>query len=300
VEWARLRGAPLTEIAGRTALVTGGGSGIGRALSMALAAEGASVVVVDILGDRAIAVAQEILDAGGTATGILCDVSDRSSLMQLRTATTELFGPVSLLFANAGISIPLRPLWEASTDDIDWIFSVNLLGVVYCLETFVPQMVAGKDGHIIATSSSQALIPEAMSLNSAYTSAKTGLIGLMQNLRLDLMDSGVESTILCPGATTTQIGQSSANRPARFGGATLSDAKPQRASATLEEAKLLQPWTFQEPEKVAKMTLRAVHNNRPIVFAETDPSWREFFLKTFVDPVLDAFDDAAAFLEEVD
>src|SRR5437016_4875093 len=103
----------MTEIKGRVAVVTGGGSGIGRGLALALAAEGASVVVADIMKDNAASVVKEIAAAGGAALALACDVGERGSVEQMKKEANRVFGPVSLFFANAGVTI-LQPFTVAS------------------------------------------------------------------------------------------------------------------------------------------------------------------------------------------
>ncbi|MGH9121633.1 MAG: SDR family oxidoreductase [Acidimicrobiales bacterium] len=194
----------MTEIAGRVAFVTGGGSGIGQGVAIALAAEGASVAVADIHEERARSVAAEIAAAGGSAVGVVCDVSDRRSISEARSQVLDAYGPVSLLFANAGVT-SLQPLVEMSTDDVDWIMSVNLLGVLYCLEAFLPDLIGQGSGHVVATSSMAGLITESLAQHGPYAAAKLGVLGLMLNLRLELSELGVGSTVLCPGGVTTRI-----------------------------------------------------------------------------------------------
>ena len=132
----------MTEIAGKVALVTGGGSGIGRGLAVTLAREGARVIVADILEENAQKVAAEIQAAGGSALPVVCDVCERAAVRRMKAQAEQAFGAVSLLFANAGAT-SFERLTDMSEDDVDWILTVNLLGVTNCLTTFLPAMVAG-------------------------------------------------------------------------------------------------------------------------------------------------------------
>ena len=277
----------MTDISGRTALVTGGGSGIGRALAMRLAAEGASVVVADILQERADSVAKEIAGAGGTAAAVSCDVSDRASVRDAKARANAAFGPVTLLFANAGATSVER-LTDISVEDFDWITEVNLLGVSNCLQAFLPDMIAQRGGHAVATASMAGLIPTWLPYHVPYTAAKAGVIGMMLNLRAELSEFGVGCTVLCPGGVATRIHQTSRYRPARFGGPY--DGRVNAPRGFVQHTEKL---TFRPPEEVAEMVLLAVRADRPIVV--TDATQRERFLQSYADVVLSAFDDAAEF-----
>ena len=148
----------MTEITGRAAVVTGGGSGIGMGLAKQLAKQGASVAVADILLDNARKVAEEINAAGGKAFAIHCDVCERDSIRQMKAEANEALGPIKLVFANAGAT-SFAPLMDVSDEDVDWIIQVNLMGVMHTTRAFLPDMIAGGEGHIVATSSMAGLLP---------------------------------------------------------------------------------------------------------------------------------------------
>jgi NAD(P)-dependent dehydrogenase (short-subunit alcohol dehydrogenase family) len=276
----------MTETGGKAALVTGGGSGIGRALARALAAEGSSVVVVDILQERAESTASEITRAGGSALAVVCDVSDRASVRDMKAKANAAFGVISLLFANAGVTSVGR-LTELSADELDWITEVDLLGVSNCLHAFVPDMIAQRAGHVVATASIVGLIPSWLPYHVPYTAAKAGVIAMMLNLRAEVSESGIGCTVLCPGGVATRIHETPRYRPARFGGP--SEGRVKAPGGFVQTEKLI----FRSPEEVAEMVLLAVRENRPMVV--TDSTRRELFIQSYVDVVLSAFDDAAAF-----
>lgn len=280
----------MTEIAGKTALVTGGGSGIGRALALALAAEGARVVVADILHESATAVTDEIRNAGGAALAVTCDVCERASVHKMKAEANAAFGLVSLLFANAGATSFLR-LTDMSDDEIDWMTTVNLSGVSNCLQAFLPDMIAAKEGHVVATSSMAGLIPAWVPYHVPYTAAKGGVIAMMFNLRCELAEFGVGCTVLCPGAVESRIIETPRYRPARFGGPV--DGKIEAPKGFLQTATP----TFQTAEEVAQRVLCAVRENRQMVV--TDSTRRELFMESYVNVVLSAFDDAAEFDKRV-
>jgi NAD(P)-dependent dehydrogenase (short-subunit alcohol dehydrogenase family) len=277
----------MSEIGGRTAVVTGGGSGIGRALGRALAAEGASVVVADIVQENAESVTSEIGGAGGSAIAVVCDVSDRVSVQEMKARAEAAFGEISLVFANAGATSVER-LTELSDDEFDWITEVNLFGVSNCLRAFLPGMIARRTGHVMATASVTGLTPGFLPYHVPYTAAKAGVIGMMLNLRVELSELGIGCTVLCPGGVKTQIGRTSRYRPARFGGPF--EGSMARVLGDFAQREKLK---FRPPEEVAEMALAAVRENRPMVV--TDAADRERFTRGYVDVVLSAFDDVEAF-----
>jgi NAD(P)-dependent dehydrogenase (short-subunit alcohol dehydrogenase family) len=274
----------MTEIAGKVALVTGGGSGIGRGLVQALADEGASVVVADIVQERADEVAEIVNKNGGSAVGLVCDVSNRDEVRAMKAAANEAFGPVGLLFANAGVTWFDR-FSEMEDDDIDWVMHVNLMGVLHCVHTFLPGMERARDGHVVATASNAGLIAGWVPDHSMYSAAKLGVVGMMLGLRQELAQVGVGTTVYCPGGVRGRIGESFALRPDRFGG-------PTDQTITLSaEWSAKNVVGFFEPEEVGPMVLQAVKDNRPIVVDHANQ--REHFLDWYVEPVLAAFDTAA-------
>jgi NAD(P)-dependent dehydrogenase (short-subunit alcohol dehydrogenase family) len=272
------------EMKGRVALITGGGSGIGRALALALAEEGASVVIADILADNAQRVADEIKKAGGAAAAIGCDVSDRASVGRLKSEAKAAFGrSVSLLFANAGAT-SFEKLTDMSENDVDWIIQANLMGVTNCLMAFYPDMMAAGEGHLVATASTAGLLPAWVPYHAPYSAAKMGIIGMMLNLRIEAAEFGVGCTVLVPhGVQSGMKANNSRNRPERFGGPGTGEVKlPERFRdhATIR---------FRPAQDVAQMVLRAVRANRAMV--TTDATLRSVFVDNYVKVVMEAFDD---------
>lgn len=272
----------MTEVTGRAAVVTGAGSGIGKGLALALAREGCKVGVVDIMLGNAEAVTREIEQAGGQAVALACDVSDRTSVAAMKRQANARLGPVSLLFANAGVTL-FKPLVEMTDDEIDWVIEVDLMGVFHCLKAFIPDMIAARDGHIMATSSFAGLLSAFIPDHAPYIAAKAGVIGLMLSMGRELAEFGIKSTVLCPGAVETGIANSFLRRPARFGG-------PVEASVHLPAGKAQSH--NRTPDEVAQMVLRAVRADRPVVV--THASAKDAF-KQCTDIILSAFDDAAEF-----
>ncbi len=286
----------MTEIRGKVAFVTGGGSGIGRALASALATEGATVVVADILPESAAGVAGEIEAAGGTAMAIACDVSDRRSVRQAKAQADAAVGRTTLLFANAGATAWQR-LTDMSDDDIDWIIQVDLMGVVNCMSTFVPDMIDARDGHALATSTAGGLYPAWVpGYHSVYLAAKMGVLGFMLNLRNELAEFGVGASVLVPGGVWTAMKENNGRyRPQRFGGPGEALSEPPPAAKDIMFASGPRGQVvFRSAEDVAEMVLVAIHENRPVVV--TAPTDRQMFQETYVDLIMAAFDEVDAFV----
>ena len=282
----------MTEIAGRTALVTGGGSGIGRGLVLGLVDEGASVVVVDLLQDRAEEVAAEVRDKGGTAIAFACDVSDRASVNEMKQQANDALGPVSLLFANAGVTWFDR-LTEMKDEDIDWLVGVNLMGVFNCVTAFLPDMVEAGEGHLVATASNAGLNSGWVPYHVVYASTKSAVIAMMLNLRMELDEVGIGSTVYCPGGTgPSRIGESIHFRPEKFGGPL--DTNPD------DLMKAVGPeWTRKnivgsfDAYEISPHIMRAVKENSAIVVDHSNQRWA--FYEHFVNHAVAAFDEAEAF-----
>lgn len=274
----------MTEITGRTAVVTGGASGIGMGLSKALAREGARVVVADIMLANAQKVVDTIRSEGGEAIAVECDVCERASIAAMKDAVHAAFGPVQLLFANAGAT-SFDPLVEMSDEDVDWILQVNLHGVMNTTRTFLPDMIASGEGHICATASMAGLLPGWIPVHAPYSAAKAGIIGLMMNLGLEMAEHNVHTTSYCPGGVATGMKANNARyRPDRFGGPTDSEVHVTEASSAAHNH------DFYTPEAIAPMVLDAVRHNRAFVFDH--PDQRELFRRTY-SGVVEACYDAA-------
>ena len=280
----------MTEISGKAAVVTGGGSGIGMGLAKELARQGASVAVVDIILDNAQKVADEINAAGGKAVALQCDVCERDSINRMKNEAKAALGPVQLVFANAGAT-SFDPLMEMSDDDVDWILQVNLHGVMNTTRAFLPDMMKAGDGHICATASMAGLLPGWIPVHVPYSAAKAGIIGLMMNLALEMKEFNIHTTSYCPGGVATGMKANNARyRPARFGGP--GEGEVHVGEASKEQTSM----NFYTPDAIAPMVLNAVKNNRPFVFDH--PEQRIHFRETYSGVVEACYDDAETWERE--
>jgi NAD(P)-dependent dehydrogenase (short-subunit alcohol dehydrogenase family) len=205
------------DVAKKVAVVTGGASGIGRGIARALAADGAHVVVADVEAARAESVAEELRGRGARALGVACDVTLRASVEALAERAWREFGRVDLLVNNAGVGAA-APLVETPIADAEWIFAVNVFGVLHGCQVFVPRMRAqGGPAHILNTGSEHSLgLP--FSGLGIYTASKHAVLALSDVLRHELAADGIGVSILCPAKVKTEVWNAGRNRPERFGG----------------------------------------------------------------------------------
>jgi NAD(P)-dependent dehydrogenase (short-subunit alcohol dehydrogenase family) len=189
-------------LTGRTAVVTGGASGIGRAIALRLAGDGAAVAVVDLDEVGAAAVVREIAGAGGTAVAVVADVADGASVCAATGAVHDALGPVHVLVNNAGICtfVPFADMREA---DWDRMMAVTLKGAYYCAKSFVPDMCAAHWGRIVNVSS-LAGVKGAPRL-AHYAAAKAGLLGFTKALATELGPEGVTVNAIAPGLVDTPL-----------------------------------------------------------------------------------------------
>jgi NAD(P)-dependent dehydrogenase (short-subunit alcohol dehydrogenase family) len=269
----------MDQIRGKTAVVTGGGSGIGRALVLAFAGEGMNVAVADIEAGPAEAVASEARARGVKALAITCDVSSRASVGALADAAFAAFGHVDLLCNNAGV-VTFHPAQQMKDSDWDWVIAVDLLGVVHGVEAFLPRMLKqGTGGHIVNTASIAGMVAGAAPGISSYTTAKYGVVGLSESLRPELAANNIGVSVLCPGGVRTQIVRAERNRPAEYGG----PSEPPAALAGGIQAGM-------EPADVAALVLRAVKENQLYVMTHQDT---RAAVEARFKAIMDAYDWAA-------
>jgi NAD(P)-dependent dehydrogenase (short-subunit alcohol dehydrogenase family) len=191
------------ELAGRVAVVTGAGSGIGSAIARLLARGGATVHVVDMSEHSARAVEAEIRLAGGRAVAHTVDVTDAAALERLAATVFEAEGAVDLLFNNAGIG-HAGDVVDTPLEDWRRVLEVNVLGVVHGISAFVPRLLdQGRPASIVNTASMAGLLP--MPGMVPYSTSKAAIVGLTEALDAELAPRGVRVSALCPGVIDTAI-----------------------------------------------------------------------------------------------
>jgi NAD(P)-dependent dehydrogenase (short-subunit alcohol dehydrogenase family) len=240
------------------AVVTGGASGIGRALCLAFARAGARVVVADLDEAGMTETAAGVAKAGSRALAVRTDVSRLGDVRALADRAWEEFGAVHVLCNNAGIAL-WGGLDTATHQDWEWAIGVNLWGVIHGVEVFVPRMIAQQsEGHIVNTASMAGLI--ASEGLGVYNTTKYAVVGLSETLQKDLRRHDIGVSVLCPMGVTTAIRQSARSRPAAL--------RNTGAPETGDEVELI--GRYLTPEHVADRVLRAVLDNRLYVITHPE------------------------------
>lgn len=236
------------QFAPEVSVVTGGGSGIGRAIATELARRGSHVVVADLDGTRAKQIAEELGDRGSAAE---VDVVDADAVRSLVDGTVERHGRIDVMVNNAGVAI--GGLLE-ELDERHWTkaLDVNLRGVVNGVSAAYPVMSAQRSGHILNTASLAGLIPAPAML--PYTTTKHAVVGLSTALRAEAASRGVRVSVLCPAFVDTPLLDEVYAAPASFGG----------GSSVRSQVKLLQP-RFLTPEVVATRAVDGLARNTAVI-----------------------------------
>ena len=203
---------------GRSVIVTGAGSGIGRAAALAFAAEGAKVLVADLNADGAEAVVKEIEQAGGTAVAVTGDLSEQAVVDQVAATAVERFGGVDVLVNNAGIMDRMSAVADVADAEWDRVIRVNLTAPFLLTRAVLPHMLAAGRGAIVNTASEAGLRGSAA--GAAYTASKHGVVGLTRSLAVMYRKQGIRTNAIAPGATATNISMDAdrtAHGPATLG-----------------------------------------------------------------------------------
>jgi NAD(P)-dependent dehydrogenase (short-subunit alcohol dehydrogenase family) len=259
----------MRELRGKVALVTGAGSGIGRATALALADEGCKLVVCDVAEGPLQAVAAELSAKGALLLQARVDVSKRAEMEAFAAQVHALAPAVDVLVNNAGVGLS-GGLLDTTLEDWEWILSINLWGVIHGLHFFVPKMVAHGAGHVVNVSSGLGLVaaPEVL----GYCTTKFAVTGLSESLRAELAPKGIGVSTICPGFIRTGIFRATRARGAA------GEAKVDKVAKLVEQRGAT-------PEKVASAIIDAVQGDKGVVPVALE-AWVSWWLKRYVPWVL--------------
>lgn len=230
----------------KTAFITGGGRGIGRAIALTFAGAGAAVAVAGRNRETLEDVCAIIEQRGGRAVAVLCDVADAMQVYTAVSIARAALGPFDILVNNAGITYSAK---LTDTDDALWerVIQVNLNGAYYCCKAIVPDMIARGGGRIINIASMASLV--GMPFSAAYSAAKHGLLGLTRSLALELQRYHITSNAICPAWVDTDMMAEAINALAAKTGRTPEEAREALLSRGGQQRAM-------SPEEVAIAALR--------------------------------------------
>jgi NAD(P)-dependent dehydrogenase (short-subunit alcohol dehydrogenase family) len=254
----------VTRLHGKTALVTGGASGIGKATALALARRGASLVVCDVNETGLVETEQQIRALGREVFAQRVDVADREEMRRFADTVHGRVEAVDILMNNAGVALGAGFL-DTSLEDWDWIVSINFWGVIHGCHYFVPPMVKrGRGGHVVNVSSTAGYVAAEGLL--AYAATKFAVLGLSEALRDELGRHAIGVTAVCPGVINTPITES-----ARLRGFQAIPAVRDGMIAAFRRRNY-------PPERVAENILKAVQRNRGVAPISPE-AWFAYILK---------------------
>jgi NAD(P)-dependent dehydrogenase (short-subunit alcohol dehydrogenase family) len=243
----------MKEFGGKVCVITGAGSGIGRALALTLAEGGARLALSDIDHDSVATTAAEAAQRGVEAEAYTLDVASRDAVFAHAETVEERFGRVDLVVNNAGVAVA-KDLLEMPLEDMEWLMGINFWGVVYGSKAFLPRLIASGDGHQVNVSSIFGML--AVPSQSAYNAAKFAVRGFTEALREEMILAGHPVRVSCvhPGGVRTNIAR--AARSDRF------DAE--------ERSKRFERMARLSPERAAAIIVRGIRRGSPRIHVGAD------------------------------
>src|SRR5260370_38487655 len=259
----------MRELAGKTAFVTGGASGIGLALAAAFRQGGMKVLLADLEAETLEAAVRGLKEIGPDVRGTVCDVADPVSVERAAQATFDAFGHAHIVCNNAGVAAG-GGIDLISLDNWRWVLDVNLMGVLHGIRSFLPHMRGhGEGGHIVNTAS-MAGMNGGLGF-SPYAASKFAVVAMSEGLAAQFKPHRIGVSVLGPSFVRTGIGESGRNRPERYGEAPALDPASPAATMVAEIARRLESGL--DPTEVAARVLSAIREDELYVF--THPNMRE-------------------------
>jgi NAD(P)-dependent dehydrogenase (short-subunit alcohol dehydrogenase family) len=250
----------MQNLEGKTAFVTGGGSGIGLGIAKALLSAGMNVVVADIRHDHLAAAVAE-LDGGRSVLALKLDVTDRAAFAAAADAAETAFGKIHILCNNAGVAV-VGPVELATYADWDWVMNVNLGGTINGIVTILPRILShGEGGHIVNTASMSGLLPHPGA--TIYGTTKGAVVSMIEGMRAELEPRGVICSAFCPGAVATNIARAAETRPERLAETGYAEADRLRATDTNTHL-------YQSKEQVGERVLRGILNDELYILTHSE------------------------------
>ena len=258
----------MKEFEGKTAVITGAASGIGKAMAERFAQEKMQVVLADIEEEALEKTVENLRQYQHRVIGVKTDVLVEESINELFAKATAEYGNIHILCSNAGIGANSgnKAIWEIDKQDWDWVMGVNYQGVLQGIQTFLPHMLEhGEEGHVVTTVSMAGLLPGA----GTYGVSKHAVMALTEGLSRDLItrNAKINASVLCPGFVDTNIDKSERNRPSHLGEAqeVTNDMGAEIMSSMLRQGK--------KPEEIAEIVFEAIKEN--IFYILSHPAWDE-------------------------
>lgn len=261
----------MRDFAGRVAVVTGAGSGMGRAFAQRFAEEGMKVVLADIEEPALEQAVADLRGQGYEVIGVRTDVSRAEAVRHLAEEALKAFGKVHVVCNNAGVEGYLDgPIWEATDKDWDWTFGVDYWSVVHGMRTFLPILLEqGEEGHVVNTSSMTAVVRAA----NMYAVAKHAVLALTEVAYGNLKERGAKVGVsaLVPGIIATRIFQGSRNRPAEL----RNEVEPPGAARGREMRQMMHErlQAGMRPSQVAEVLVQGIREDR--LYILTDLNWQD-------------------------
>ena len=256
----------MKEFEGKTAVITGAASGIGKAMAERFAQEKMQVVLADIEEEALEKTVENLRQYQHRVIGVKTDVLVEESINELFAKATAEYGNIHILCNNAGIGANSgnKAIWEIDRQDWDWVMGVNYQGVLQGIQTFLPHMLEhGEEGHVLTTVSMAGLLPGA----GTYGVSKHAVMALTEALSRDLInrEAKINVSVLCPGFVDTNIDKSERNRPSHMGEAkeVTNEMGAEIMSSMLRQGK--------KPEEIAEIVFNAIKEN--IFYILSHPAW---------------------------
>ena len=268
----------MKEFEGKTAVITGAASGIGKAMAERFAQEKMQVVLADIEEEALEKTVENLRQYQYRVIGVKTDVLVEESINELFSKATAEYGNIHILCNNAGIGANSgnKAIWEIDRQDWDWVMGVNYQGVLQGIQTFLPHMLEhGEEGHVVTTVSMAGLLPGV----GTYGVSKHAVMALTEALSRDLItrEAKINASVLCPGFVDTNIDKSERNRPSHLGEAqeVTNEMGAEIMSAMLRQGK--------KPEEIAEIVFNAIKEN--IFYILSHPAWDDS-LRSHFDNIL--------------